>query len=229
MATFSRQTNDTRDQVAHQTRVRNSGRLAASPANLYSGRRGWKGGNGRKGGNAADRSPHRRGCDAGRGVPRRPPVFRRPRVRSRFRPDRFRGDVRSGFRNAGGGPSRRADLHPGHRSPARSPLRRLSPARGSGAIQPHHLRRGAPAGRVDADGHGGPLHAAVETGAGLRRVYRHAPAHDGADDVARWLPVRQRDAHKWHSAVRMVAGSPGMTGAAALASCMEECKCPHQT
>jgi NAD(P)H-hydrate epimerase len=35
-------------------------------------------------------------------------------------------------------------------------------------------------------------------------------------DVARWWPRRRRDAHKWSTAVRIVAGSPGMTGAAAL-------------
>lgn len=36
------------------------------------------------------------------------------------------------------------------------------------------------------------------------------------DDVAAWLPPRARTAHKWRHAVRVVAGSPGMTGAAAL-------------
>jgi NAD(P)H-hydrate epimerase len=36
--------------------------------------------------------------------------------------------------------------------------------------------------------------------------------------VAAWLPQRPVDAHKWHAAVRMVAGSQGMTGAAALAA-----------
>lgn len=36
------------------------------------------------------------------------------------------------------------------------------------------------------------------------------------DDVAGWVPVRAVDAHKWNAAVRVVAGSPGMTGAAAL-------------
>ncbi len=39
-----------------------------------------------------------------------------------------------------------------------------------------------------------------------------------ADDVAAWLPGRPRDAHKWRTAVRLVAGSPGMSGAADLAS-----------
>jgi NAD(P)H-hydrate epimerase len=36
--------------------------------------------------------------------------------------------------------------------------------------------------------------------------------------VASWLPRRARCAHKWTSAVWLVAGSPGMTGAARLAS-----------
>lgn len=35
-------------------------------------------------------------------------------------------------------------------------------------------------------------------------------------DVAGWVPIRATDAHKWNAAVRVVAGSPGMTGAAAL-------------
>jgi NAD(P)H-hydrate epimerase len=38
------------------------------------------------------------------------------------------------------------------------------------------------------------------------------------DDVAVWLPARPREAHKWQAAVWVVAGSPGMTGAAALAA-----------
>ena len=37
-------------------------------------------------------------------------------------------------------------------------------------------------------------------------------------DVAGWLPRRAADAHKWRSAVWLVAGSPGMTGAATLAA-----------
>ncbi len=37
-------------------------------------------------------------------------------------------------------------------------------------------------------------------------------------DVARWVPRRRVDAHKWCSAVRLVAGSVGMTGAAHLAA-----------
>src|SRR5205807_3829978 len=38
------------------------------------------------------------------------------------------------------------------------------------------------------------------------------------EDVAAWLPERPREAHKWMSAVYVVAGSPGMTGAAQLCS-----------
>ncbi len=37
-------------------------------------------------------------------------------------------------------------------------------------------------------------------------------------DVAAWWPRRPLDAHKWQQAVRIVAGSPTMTGAAVLAS-----------
>ncbi len=37
-------------------------------------------------------------------------------------------------------------------------------------------------------------------------------------DVATWLPPRVRDAHKWDHAVRVVAGSAGMGGAASLVS-----------
>jgi NAD(P)H-hydrate epimerase len=37
-------------------------------------------------------------------------------------------------------------------------------------------------------------------------------------DVAAWLPSRAADAHKWRAAVWVVAGSPGMLGAAHLAS-----------
>jgi hydroxyethylthiazole kinase-like uncharacterized protein yjeF len=39
-----------------------------------------------------------------------------------------------------------------------------------------------------------------------------------ADDVRAWLPERAADAHKYHAAVWIVAGSAGMTGAAALAA-----------
>ncbi len=37
-------------------------------------------------------------------------------------------------------------------------------------------------------------------------------------DAAGWWPVRERAAHKWRAAVRVVAGGPGMTGAACLAA-----------
>ena len=40
----------------------------------------------------------------------------------------------------------------------------------------------------------------------------------GDADVAGWLPDRPPEAHKWQAAVWVVAGSPGMTGAAALAT-----------
>jgi NAD(P)H-hydrate epimerase len=39
-----------------------------------------------------------------------------------------------------------------------------------------------------------------------------------AGDVAGWLPARPPDSHKWRAAVLVVAGSPGMTGAAHLAA-----------
>ena len=35
-------------------------------------------------------------------------------------------------------------------------------------------------------------------------------------DVAAWWPVRAPDAHKWHAAVKVIAGSPDMPGAAEL-------------
>ena len=37
-------------------------------------------------------------------------------------------------------------------------------------------------------------------------------------DVASWIPPRPRESHKWRTAVWMVAGSPGMTGAADMAA-----------
>jgi NAD(P)H-hydrate epimerase len=39
-----------------------------------------------------------------------------------------------------------------------------------------------------------------------------------AADVAAWLPERPTETHKWRSALWIVAGSPGMTGAAHLAA-----------
>lgn len=38
------------------------------------------------------------------------------------------------------------------------------------------------------------------------------------DDVRSWFPSRSSDSHKWMAAVLVVAGSPGMTGAAHLAA-----------
>ena len=37
-----------------------------------------------------------------------------------------------------------------------------------------------------------------------------------ASDVAAWVPPREHDAHKWNYAVRVIAGSAGMEGAASL-------------
>ena len=39
-----------------------------------------------------------------------------------------------------------------------------------------------------------------------------------AADVTAWVPRRRADAHKWQSALWIIAGSPGMTGAAHLAT-----------
>ena len=39
-----------------------------------------------------------------------------------------------------------------------------------------------------------------------------------ASDVGGWMPARERDSHKWKSAIWMIAGSPGMTGAADMAA-----------
>lgn len=39
-----------------------------------------------------------------------------------------------------------------------------------------------------------------------------------ASDVSGWMPDRPRESHKWTSAIWMVAGSPGMTGAADMAA-----------
>lgn len=51
------------------------------------------------------------------------------------------------------------------------------------------------------------------------RAAAHAHAHLVQPlDVARWLPARDALAHKWREAVRLVAGSIGMTGAARLAA-----------
>ncbi|MGB8859573.1 MAG: NAD(P)H-hydrate dehydratase [Ilumatobacteraceae bacterium] len=50
-------------------------------------------------------------------------------------------------------------------------------------------------------------------------VAAHARAHlVEAADVAGWVTARDTTAHKWRAAVRIVAGSTGMTGAARLAA-----------
>jgi len=46
---------------------------------------------------------------------------------------------------------------------------------------------------------------------------RHTHLVD-AGTVAGWLPCRGPDSHKWNTAVRIIAGSPNMTGAAHLAA-----------
>lgn len=55
----------------------------------------------------------------------------------------------------------------------------------------------------------------VDIGLDTRRATAHLVE---ADDVASWWRPRPPTAHKWTRAVRVVAGSPGMTGAAHLAA-----------
>ena len=55
----------------------------------------------------------------------------------------------------------------------------------------------------------------VDIGLETRRARAHLVE---ADDVASWWRPRPPTAHKWSRAVRVVAGSPGMTGAAHLAA-----------
>ncbi|HUR49800.1 MAG TPA: NAD(P)H-hydrate dehydratase [Acidimicrobiales bacterium] len=43
-------------------------------------------------------------------------------------------------------------------------------------------------------------------------------AEVGDEDLARWLPERPRNTHKWERALMIIAGSPGMLGAATLAA-----------
>ncbi|QGG93899.1 NAD(P)H-hydrate dehydratase [Actinomarinicola tropica] len=65
-------------------------------------------------------------------------------------------------------------------------------------------------------GRGRELAGAVEV-ADIGLDTTAARAHLVTDaDVARLVPSRPTDAHKWHAAVWVVAGSPGMTGAAHL-------------
>ena len=55
----------------------------------------------------------------------------------------------------------------------------------------------------------------VDIGLDVSRATSHLV---DAGDVAAWFPQRPVDAHKWSTAVRIVAGSPGMLGAAGLAA-----------
>jgi len=55
--------------------------------------------------------------------------------------------------------------------------------------------------------------AVVDIGLDVSRATAHLA---GASAVAGWLPPRSFDAHKWNSAVCIIAGAPGMEGAAAL-------------
>jgi NAD(P)H-hydrate epimerase len=63
----------------------------------------------------------------------------------------------------------------------------------------------AHAGRVDV------VDIGLDTGGAAAHVVE-------LTDVAAWLPPRPVDAHKWRSAVWVVGGSPGMTGAPVLAA-----------
>jgi NAD(P)H-hydrate epimerase len=70
-------------------------------------------------------------------------------------------------------------------------------------------------------GRGPSLAGAVEVAdIGLGQVVQEAATawlvEDG--DAARWLPPRPRETHKWHTAVVVAAGSPGMMGAPNLVS-----------
>lgn len=73
------------------------------------------------------------------------------------------------------------------------------------ALKPGLLQGDGPllAGRVEV------VDIGLDTGRARLRVVEDA-------DVAHLLPVRPRGAYKWQSAVAVVAGSPGMTGAAEL-------------
>jgi hydroxyethylthiazole kinase-like uncharacterized protein yjeF len=70
-------------------------------------------------------------------------------------------------------------------------------------------------------GAGSQLAGAVElVDIGLSELANaHTRAHlVQPSDVAAWVPSRTVSAHKWRAAVRIVAGSPGMSGAARLAA-----------
>jgi ADP-dependent NAD(P)H-hydrate dehydratase / NAD(P)H-hydrate epimerase len=65
----------------------------------------------------------------------------------------------------------------------------------------------------------GPSHAGEVTVADIGLDVGGATAHLVEDaDVVGWVPERDEDDHKWRHAVWVLAGSPGMTGAARLCS-----------
>lgn len=67
--------------------------------------------------------------------------------------------------------------------------------------------------------HPGAQHCGQVTVASIGLDVSSARTHlVAADDVSAWLPVRPADAHKWQTACWVIAGSPGMTGAAHLAA-----------
>ena len=66
----------------------------------------------------------------------------------------------------------------------------------------------------DGPDHSGDIEVA-DIGLDVSRATIHVLDDAGA---GRLLPLRGRRAHKWHAAVLVVAGSPGMTGAAAMAA-----------
>jgi NAD(P)H-hydrate epimerase len=71
-------------------------------------------------------------------------------------------------------------------------------------------------GLVQADG---PELAGLITVADIGLPVEGARVHAMADnDIVGLLPARKREGHKWTSAVLVVAGSPGMTGAAGLSA-----------
>jgi NAD(P)H-hydrate epimerase len=73
------------------------------------------------------------------------------------------------------------------------------------AVKPGHLLASGPgrAGRIEL----------VDIGLDVSGATIHLVEES---DVRNWLPERARESHKWRSAVWVVAGSPGMTGAARL-------------
>ncbi len=108
-----------------------------------------------------------------------------------------------GHRTSSGGGSTGSTRHvqQGHRADRLQGVRTVPPAGRSGALQPHHLRRSAPACRADRGGHGEPVHAALEAGTGIWRLLRRTPAVGRPDRDDRPLGGR------WPSRGRAV-GSP---------------------